>query len=102
MFSDKGDYVCRLNKALYGLKQAPRAWYDRLDRYLHQQGFKKGSFDNNLYVKVDLDNLMIIEVYDDDIIFGSNDDRLSKDFATKMQSEFEMSMLGELTYFLGL
>ena len=38
----------------------------------------------------------------DDIIFGSNDDRLSKNFSTKMQSEFEMSLLGELTYFLGL
>ena len=53
-------------------------------------------------MKVDQDNLTIIEVYVDDIIFGSNDDRLSKDFATKMQSEFEMSMIGKLTYFLGL
>ena len=55
-----------------------------------------------IFVKVDQDNLTIIEVYVDDIIFGSNDDRLSKDLATKMQSEFEMSMLGKLTYFLGL
>ena len=62
-------------------------------KLLHQQGFKKGSADNNLYVKVDQDNLTIIEVYVDDIIFGSNDDRLSKIFATKMQ----MSLLGELT-----
>ncbi len=102
ILSNKEDYVCILSKALYGLKQAPRAWYARLDRYLHQQGFKKGSVDNNIYVKVDRDNLTIIEVYVDDIIFGSNDDRISKDFATKMQSEFEMSMLGKLTYFLGL
>jgi len=53
-------------------------------------------------VKVDPDNLKIIKVYVDDIIFRSNDDRLSKDFATKMQSDFEMSMIGELTYYLGL
>eukprot|EP00253_Pinus_taeda_P025830 PITA_25830 len=61
MLTDKESYVCRLKKELYGLKQAPRAWYDHLDRYLHQQGFKKGSVDNNLYVKVDQDNLTIIE-----------------------------------------
>jgi len=53
LLSDKEDYVCRLKKALYGLKQAPRAWYDHLDGYLHQQGFKKGSADNNIYEKMD-------------------------------------------------
>lgn len=56
----------------------------------------------NLYVQIDKDNLTIVEVYVDDIIFGSNDYQLSKNFATKMKSEFEMSLLGELTYFLGL
>jgi len=94
---DKENYVCRLNKAPYGLKQAPRAWYDHFDRYLHQQGFKKGSADNNIYVKVDQDKLIIIEVYVDYIVFGSNDDRLSKDCVRKMKIEFEMSMLDELT-----
>ena len=102
LLTDKENYVCRLKKALYGLKEVLRAWYAHLDRYLHQQGFKKGSVDKNVYVKVDQDNLTIIEVYVDDIIFGSNDDRLSKYFSTNMQSEFEMSMLGELTYFLEL
>jgi len=62
----------------------------------------KGSDDNIIYVKVDRNNLTIIEVCVDDIIFGSIDDILSKYFAMKMKSEFEMSMLGELTYFLGL
>jgi len=64
--------VCRLKKALYGLKQAPRAWYYRLDKYLHQQGFTKGSTNNNLYIKIDNDKLLILVVYVDDIIFGSN------------------------------
>eukprot|EP00253_Pinus_taeda_P001440 PITA_01440 len=58
---DKEDYIRRLKKALYGLKQAPRAWYARLDGYLHQQGFMKGSADNNLCVTVDQDNLTIVE-----------------------------------------
>jgi len=102
VLSHQEDYVCRLKKTLYGLKQDPRAWYASLDECLHQQGFKKGRIDNNLYIKVDQDNLMIIEVYVDDIIFGSNDDRLSKNFPTKIQSEFEMSLPGEITYFLGL
>ena len=94
LLSDKEDYVCRLKKALYGLKQTPRGWYVHLDGYLHEKGFKKGINDNNLYVKVDQDNLTIIEVYVDDIIFGRNDDILSKKFATKLKSEFEMSLLG--------
>jgi len=53
LLSDKEGYVCRLKKALCGLKQAPRAWFACLDRYLHQQGFNKGSVDKNIYVKVD-------------------------------------------------
>eukprot|EP00253_Pinus_taeda_P021629 PITA_21629 len=94
--------VCRLKKALYGLKQAPRAWYYHLDKYLHQQGFSKGSADNNLYTKIDTDKLLIIVVYVDDIIFGSNEESMSRNFSSVMQQEFEMSLLGELTYFLGL
>jgi hypothetical protein len=100
--SEKENYVCRLKKALYGLKQAPRAWYSRLDRYLQQQGFKKGNADNNLYIKVNQDSILIIEVYVDDIIFGSDDDRMSQKFSKDMQNEFEMSLLGELSFFLGL
>ena len=96
------DYVCRLKRDLYGLKQAPRAWYSILDRYLQQQNFKRGSADNNLYIKQDDDNILIIEVYVDDIIFGSDDDSLSQQFAKDMQKEFEMSLLGEVTFFFGL
>ena len=101
-FAEKEDYVCRLRKALYGLKQVPRAWYARLDKYLHEQGFKKGSADSNLYMKVENEHMIITEVYVDDIIFGSDDDRLSQQFSEDMQKEFEMSLLGELKFFLGL
>ena len=69
--------MCKLKKALYGLKQDPRAWYSRLDKYLQQEGFRKGSVENNLYIKVSQGNILLIEVYVDDIIFGSDDDRLS-------------------------
>jgi hypothetical protein len=100
--SENTDYVCKLKKALYGLKQAPRAWYSRLDKYLQQAGFRKGSADINLYIKVSQGNILLIEVYVDDIIFGSDDDMLSQKFAKDMQSEFEMSLLGELSFFLGL
>ena len=100
--SDKRGYVYRLKKALYGLKQAPRAWYARLDKYLQKKGFRKGNVDNNLYIKVEKENMIIIEVYVDDIIFGSDDDQLSKQFSKDMQHEFEMSLLGELSFFLGL
>ena len=94
--------VCRLKKALYGLKQAPRAWYYRLDKYLHQQGFSKGLANSNIYVKIENDKLLILVVYVDDIIFGSNEESMNQSFSLVMQKEFEMSLLGELTYFLGL
>jgi hypothetical protein len=96
------DYVCKLKKALYGLKQAPRAWYSRLDKYLQHTRFRKGSADNNLYIKVSQGNILLIEVYVDDNIFGSDDDRLSRKFAKDMQNEFEISLLGELSFFPGL
>jgi hypothetical protein len=80
LLSEREDYVCRLKKALYGFKQVHRACYSILDKYL-QQGFIKGIVDNNLYIKVDQDNILIIEAYVDDIIFGSDDDRMSHKFA---------------------
>jgi hypothetical protein len=73
-----------------------------LDKYLQQTWFIKGSPDNNLYIKVTQNSILLIEVYVDDIIFGSNDDRLSQKFENNMKNEFEMSLLGELFFFLGL
>ena len=63
---------------------------------------QKGSVDNNLYIKVSKGNILLIEVYVDDIIFGSDDDRLRQKFAKDMQNEFEMSLLGVLFFFLGI
>jgi hypothetical protein len=99
--SENIDYVCKLKKALHGLKEAPRAWYSRLDNYLQQAGFKKGSEEKNLYIKVSQGNILLVEVYVDDIIFCIDDDRLRQKFAKDLHNEFEMSLLGELSFFLG-
>jgi hypothetical protein len=90
-----------LKKALYGLKQAPRAWYSILDIYLQQKGFKKGNADNTLYIKVNQDSVLIIEVYVYDITFGSDDDRMSKKFSKYIHNEFEMSLIGYFYFFFG-
>ena len=87
---------------MYGFQQAPKAWYSRLDKYLQQQGFKEINVDRNLYIKVDQGNMIILEVYVDDIIFGSDDDKMIQRFSQDMQNEFEISLLGELNFFLGL
>jgi hypothetical protein len=99
---DNPELVCKLKKSLYGLKKSPRAWYHRLDTYLKDKGFKRGTTDNNLYIKTKDNNLLIVLVYVDDIIFGCNKDSLVQWFASAMESEFEMSMIGELSFFLGL
>ncbi len=102
LLSENKDNVCKLKKALYGLKQAPKAWYARLDKYLQQQGFRRGNADSTLYIKIEQDHMIIIEVYVDDINFGSDNEKLSRNISKVMQKEFEMSMLGELGFFLGL
>ena len=99
--TNKGNYVSKLNKALYGLKQAPKACYARLHSYLQVQGFKRGSIDSNIYYKIIGDNMIIVEEYVDNSIFGSDDEKMSKDFVSRMQQEFEMFLLGELNFFPG-
>ena len=100
--SFKEDHVFKLKKALYGLKQAPRAWYERLSAYLIENGFKRGKIDTTLFLK-NLDNdLLVVQIYVDDIIFGSTNEYHCREFAKLMQAEFEMSLMGELAFFLGL
>ena len=96
------DHVLYLKKALYGLKQAPRVWYDRLTQYLVSHGFTRGKADQTLFMKREDGELIVTQVYVDDIIFGSTKDKLAHDFSKLKQAEFEMSMIGELTHFLGL
>ncbi|KAJ9539037.1 hypothetical protein OSB04_031770 [Centaurea solstitialis] len=99
---DHPDYVYVLDKALYGLKQAPRVWYEELSSYLLSKGFKKGSVDSTLFIMKEGDHIVVIQVYVDDIIFGSTSKDLCKKFETIMTQEFKMSMMGEINFFLGL
>ncbi|GJR94675.1 retrovirus-related pol polyprotein from transposon TNT 1-94 [Tanacetum coccineum] len=96
------DKVYRLKKALYGLKQAPRAWYDELSNFLVSKGFSKGSIDPTLFITKHGEDILLVQIYVDDIIFGSTNPKLSKRFGKLMHSKFDMSMMGELKFFLGI
>nr|GEW57545.1 putative ribonuclease H-like domain-containing protein [Tanacetum cinerariifolium] len=94
--------VYRLKKPLYGLKQAPRAWYDELSNFLVSKGFSKGSIDPTLFITKHRGDIFLVQIYVDDIIFGSTNLKLSKQFEKLTHSKFEMSMMGELKFFLGI
>ncbi|KAK8609111.1 hypothetical protein V6N13_025418 [Hibiscus sabdariffa] len=96
------NHVFKLSKALYGLKQAPRAWYERLSTVLVEKDFNKGKVDTTLFIKKKGKDSLLVQIYVDDIIFGSNNELFCQEFAKLMQGEFEMSMMGEFSFFLGL
>nr|GEY52453.1 retrovirus-related Pol polyprotein from transposon TNT 1-94 [Tanacetum cinerariifolium] len=100
--ADYPSHVYKPKKALYGLKQAPRAWYDELSTFLLQNGFSKGTIDPALFTRLFDDDIVVVQVYVDDIIFGSTDPRYATLFSDLMKIRFEMSMMGEMTFFLGL
>jgi hypothetical protein len=95
------NHIYRMSKALYGLKQAPRAWYERLWDFLIEKGFTIGKVDTTLFTKKLNGEIFICQVYVDDIIFGSTNEDYCKEFGELISKEFEMSMIGELTFFLG-
>jgi hypothetical protein len=97
----KPDHVYKLKKALYSLKQAPRAWYERLRDFFLSKGFKMGKVDTTLFTKKIGIDLFVLQIYVDDIIFGSTNQNFCEEFEKMMANEFEMSMIGELSYFLG-
>ncbi|GKA04043.1 retrovirus-related pol polyprotein from transposon TNT 1-94 [Tanacetum coccineum] len=88
------DKVYHLKKALYGLKQAPRAWYDELSNFLVSKGFSKGSIDPTLFITKKGEDILLVQIYVDDIIFGSTNPNLFKKFEKLMHSKFEISMMG--------
>nr|GEY43068.1 retrovirus-related Pol polyprotein from transposon TNT 1-94 [Tanacetum cinerariifolium] len=100
--ADHPNHVFRLNKALYGLKQAPRVWYDELSTFFLHNHFFKGTIDLTLFIRRFVDDILVVHVYVDDIIFGSTHPRYTQLFSDLMKSRFEMSMMGEMTFFLGL
>ena len=96
------EYVYKLNKALYRLKQAPRALYERLTNFLVDKGYIRGSVDKTLFVLKNKTRMLVVQIYVDDIIFGGTSKQLVDGFTRDMTKEFEMRMVGELKYFLGL
>jgi hypothetical protein len=92
----------RLSRALYGLKQAPQAWYARLKTFLLDHGYTMGSVDKTLFTLKHENDFLLVQIYVDDIIFGASSYMLVSGFLEIMEKEFHMSIMGELTFFLGI
>ncbi|GKD90922.1 retrovirus-related pol polyprotein from transposon TNT 1-94 [Tanacetum coccineum] len=90
---DFPNYVYRLKKALYGLKQAPRAWYDKLSSFLIEHHFTKGIVDPTLFTRRYGEDILLVQIYVDDIIFGSTNPVFSNRFAKLMKDNFEISII---------
>ena len=99
--SEFSQHVYKLNKALYGLKQAPRVWYERLTVYLGRKRYSRGGVDKTLFVNRSDNSQIVAQIYVDDIIFERFPKKLVESFINIMESEFEMSMVGELSCFMG-
>ncbi|GJS23201.1 putative ribonuclease H-like domain-containing protein [Tanacetum coccineum] len=99
---DFPDRVYKVEKALYGLHQALRAWYETLSTYLLENRFQRGQIDKTLFIKRDQGDILIVQVYVDDTIFGSTKKKLCTKFEKMMHKKFQMSSIGELTFLLGL
>nr|GEX42460.1 retrovirus-related Pol polyprotein from transposon TNT 1-94 [Tanacetum cinerariifolium] len=99
---DNPSHVYKLKKALYGLKQAPRAWYDMLSSFRISQHFSKGVVDPTLFTRKAGNDLLLVQIYVDDIIFASTNTALCNEFANQMTTIFKMSMIGPMPFFLGL
>nr|GEV33395.1 retrovirus-related Pol polyprotein from transposon TNT 1-94 [Tanacetum cinerariifolium] len=100
--ADHPSHAYKLKKALYWLKQASRAWYDELSTFLLQNRFSKGNIDPTLFTRHFDDNILVVQVYVYEIIFGSTNPRYATLFSDLMKSHFEMSMMGEMTFLFGL
>ncbi|GKC76859.1 retrovirus-related pol polyprotein from transposon TNT 1-94 [Tanacetum coccineum] len=99
---DHLNHVFILKKALYGLKQAPRAWYDLLSKFILSQKFVKGVVDPTLFTRKEGNDLILVQIYVDDIIFASTNPIFCDQFANEMSTRFKMSMMGKISFFLGL
>jgi hypothetical protein len=96
------DRVYKLSKALYRLKQTSRAWYARLKTFLLEHGYVMGSVDKTLFTLKHDTDFLFVQIYVDDIISGDSSHTLMSRFQEMMENEFQMSMIGELTFFLGI
>ncbi|GKC04138.1 uncharacterized mitochondrial protein-like protein [Tanacetum coccineum] len=100
--SDFPDRVYKVEKTLHGLHQALRAWYETFSTYLLDNGFQRGKIDKTLFIKRHKGDILLVQVYVDDIIFGSTKKELCIAFKKLMHEKFQMSSMIELTFFLRL
>nr|GEY09706.1 hypothetical protein [Tanacetum cinerariifolium] len=96
------DRVYKVEKAMYGLHQAPRAWYGTLSKYLLDNGFQRGTIDHTFFIRKYKGEFLLVQVYIDDIISESSNPLLCKEFEALMHDKLQMSVMGELTFFLSL
>ncbi|GJZ58165.1 retrovirus-related pol polyprotein from transposon TNT 1-94 [Tanacetum coccineum] len=99
---DNPNHVYRLKKALYGLKHAPHTWYDLFSSFLLSQGSSKGTVDPTLFISRKGKHILMVQIYVDNIIFASATTELCDKFSEIMCSKFKMSMIGKISFFLGL
>ncbi|GJS03270.1 retrovirus-related pol polyprotein from transposon TNT 1-94 [Tanacetum coccineum] len=99
---DNPSHVYKLKNTVYGLKQAPCGWYDILSSFLISQHFSKGAVDPTLFTRQAGNDLLLVQIYVDDIIFAATDTALCNEFANLMTTKFKMSMIGQMSFFLGL
>nr|GEW01522.1 putative ribonuclease H-like domain-containing protein [Tanacetum cinerariifolium] len=95
------DKVYKVVKTLYGLHQAPRAWYETLANYLLENGFQRGKIDQTLFIKKQMRDILLVQIYIDDIIFGATYKDVCKAFEKLMKDKFQMSSMRELAFYLG-
>ncbi|GJZ32213.1 retrovirus-related pol polyprotein from transposon TNT 1-94 [Tanacetum coccineum] len=98
---DNPSHVWKLKKALYGLKQAPHAWYDMLSSFLISQQFSKSVVDPTLFTRHAGNDILLVQIYVDDIIFASTNTAMCNEFANQMTNKFKM-MMGQMSFFFGL
>ncbi|KAI3496112.1 hypothetical protein L1887_38462 [Cichorium endivia] len=96
------DHVCLLKRSLYGLKQAPRAWYHRFAKFLTGIGFTNSKSDSSLFIFKQGDQLAYLLLYVDDIVLTASSTGLLQQIISSLRSEFAMTDLGSLNYFLGI
>jgi hypothetical protein len=94
--------VYKLSKTLHELKQVSRAWYARLKIFLLEHEYIMESVDKTLFTLNHDTDFLLVQIYVDDIIFGGSSHTLISKFQKMMENEFQMSMMGELTFFLGI
>ncbi|KAI3773597.1 hypothetical protein L1987_48127 [Smallanthus sonchifolius] len=94
--------VYKPDKALYGLHKAPHAWYETLSTHLVTNGFSRGPIDKTLFLKKFGDDLLLVQVYMDNIIYGSTNENLNREFEGVMKLKFEVSLMSRMQFFLGL